>query len=189
MWQELQRRQIQAQQAELDEPDDFPTDADRDELYEQLCPACGVASRWTRQARKVEFVACGHDFPVPQKPAPAPEVTSACRPRGTAVQLMDGDLRKGTVMFDDGTLVAALRFMWTQFPELGQYGEERWQVTTTVAKGAYVPEGPVAIERVEIEDIPPFAVDKAIVAVADPDAPRPVITIQWCPTDKRDLEP
>ncbi|MEU0857486.1 hypothetical protein ABZ352_18885 [Streptomyces griseofuscus] len=187
-WQELQRRQIQAQQMELDDPDDFPTDAERDELHAQPCPACGSAGRWTRRAREVEFVACGHAFPVPTKPPPAPAPPPPRRPRGTAAQFMDYDQRAGTIAFEDGTLLATLKLMWTHFPGQGQYGEERWQITTTVAKDAYVPEGTMALDRVELDGVPPFTVDKAIIEVADPDAPRPVITIQWRPADRRDLE-
>lgn len=160
LWQELQQHQIRAQQAELDSPDDFPTEAERDELYARPCPAWGTAGRWTRQAREAVFAACSHAFPVPSRPPPAP-APPARRPRGTAAQFTDYDQRRGTIRFEDGTLLATVQCMWTQFPERGQYGEERWQVTTTVASGAYVPEGTMAIDQVELDGVRPFTPDKA----------------------------
>ncbi|MEU9050114.1 hypothetical protein AB0D37_06875 [Streptomyces sp. NPDC048384] len=92
---------------------------------------------------------------------------------------MDYDRRKSTWQFDDGTLLLTLKLVWTHFPPNGKYGEERFQISTTVARGSYIPVGTVAIERVELEVFPPFALDKALVAIADPDADRPVITVQW----------
>ncbi|MEV8396735.1 hypothetical protein [Streptomyces niveus] len=191
VWHQLQRHDVEAQELELAEPDDYRTDEDREELHAQHCPLCARLGRWYRDGRTVTFTACGHDFPVPDKPQQTRTSDNARRPRGTAALLMDDDERTGRITFEDGTLLAVRQLMLTQFPERGQYGEERWQITTTVANGSYVPEGTVAIRRVEILTRPrsvPFSLTKAIVAVADAEAPRPVITIQWRPNDKRDIE-
>ncbi|OEV13748.1 hypothetical protein AN218_02130 [Streptomyces nanshensis] len=185
-WQELQRRHIAAQQAELDSPADFTDEQDRRDLYAQPCPVCARRGTWTRTAREVSFTGCGHSFPIPAKPqTPEPEQR---RPRGPAAHLADHDTRTGAIHFADGTMLAIRQAAWTNFPERGQYGEERWQLTTTVAKDAYVPEGTAALTRVDIAG-QPFATDAAVVEVADPDAERPVITIQWRPADRRNLPP
>ncbi|MEU1313320.1 hypothetical protein ABZ419_31115 [Streptomyces cinnamoneus] len=178
-WEAIQRGHVAAQQHELSDPDDFLTDAELDALYAQPCPLCAWAGRWERSGHTVRFTACGHAFPLPSKPAPVP-VAPARRPGDC---LEPYDRRAGTFTFSDGTLLATLKFMWTQTIE---QGEERWQITTTVAKGTYVPVGTMGVERAEVEGGAPFALDRAVVAVTDEGPDRPVITIKWRASDRHD---
>ncbi|GHG80617.1 hypothetical protein [Streptomyces griseocarneus] len=147
----LQRRHSPAQQHELSDPDDFLTDAELDALYAQPCPLCAKTGRWERSGRTVRFTTCGHAFPMPSKPAPLP-VASARRPGDC---LESYDCRTGTLTLSDGTLPMTLKSMWTQTIE---QGEEHWQITTTV--------GTMSVERAEVEGVVPFALVKAVVAVA-----------------------
>lgn len=66
----------------------------------------------------------------------------------------------------------------------GDCGEEWWQLTTTVAREtlAVLPTGIVQIDSLQAEGRD-FAVKRAIVKVADPEAERPVIAVQWRPAD------
>ncbi|WP_435244287.1 hypothetical protein [Streptomyces sioyaensis] len=183
-WQTLQQRHIQSQQEELSDPDDYSTEEDRADLYAQPCPLCQHSGPWQRDSHTVTFIACGHSFGVPKKPTPP-----APRAR-RADDVFEGyDDRTGTFAFDDGTLLATAKFMWTQTME---DSVEHWRITTTVAKGSYVPVGTVTIERAELKVGPPtgterFTLDKAFVAVIDEDLPRPVITIKWKSSDRRPI--
>ncbi|MEU1355358.1 hypothetical protein ABZ410_15865 [Streptomyces cinnamoneus] len=179
-WEALQRGHIEAQQHELSDPDDFLTDAELDALYAQPCPLCARTGRWKRSGRTVRFTSCEHSFPIPSKPAPAP-VAPTRRPGDC---LGSYDRRTGTFAFSDGTLLVTLKFVWTQTIE---QGEEHWQITTTIAKGTYVPVGTVSVERAEVEGVVPFALAKAVVAVADEEPDRPVITIKWRASDRHEV--
>jgi len=190
-WQEIKRRRLEASQVEMEEPDDFAEEGARELLYQQSCPTCGTRSVFTRSGETLTFPGCGHIFRVPKKPEDVPVRRSGRPSKGMEGYLYDWDNRTGKIIFDDGTAVATQRFAWTNFPPRGyhSYGEERWQLTTTVPRGALalLPTGAVGIDAVEVEG-KPFAVKRAIVQVADADEEleRPVITVQWRPADAPD---